>query len=107
MSWVLPTLTIVLPVISSAATWIVGSRKRNNSFIKDLQNSIDLLAEKYTDTLDKLTELRCENAELKSAQSQMLLEIKSLRIENQELKKNIDKLNEKLSSIKSFTRKTK
>lgn len=36
--------TYIIPLFTAAIGWLVGSRKRKNDFLKDLQASIDLLS---------------------------------------------------------------
>lgn len=36
--------TYIIPLFTAAVGWLVGSRKRKNDFLKDLQASIDLLS---------------------------------------------------------------
>ena len=36
--------TYIIPLFSAAVGWLVGSRKRKNDFLKDLQASINLLS---------------------------------------------------------------
>lgn len=89
-------LTVVLPMISSAVTWLLTKRKRNNNFISELQGSIDLLSEKYTEALDQLTIIRAENLELRTLQREMTNEIEDLKLKNNQLRKNIEYLKTKL-----------
>jgi peptidoglycan hydrolase CwlO-like protein len=103
-NWLLPTLTIVLPVISSAVTWGVSRRQRNNSFIANLQQSIDLLSEKYTKALNELIMLREENNDLKAMQHELLCSLRRLEAENKELKVVIDGMNLKINKLKTVSR---
>jgi peptidoglycan hydrolase CwlO-like protein len=100
----LPILTITLPVISSAVTYVVSKRKRNNSFIADLQSSIDLLSDKYTKALNELIMLREENNDLKAMQHELLCSLRRLEAENKELKVVIDDMNLKINKLKTVSR---
>lgn len=52
--------------ISSVITWVVTRRNRDNSFLSDLQNSINILSDNYTRTLNELTDMKLSNANLDS-----------------------------------------
>lgn len=59
-SVVMQILTWALPsgFLSSVVTWLVTRRQRNNDFLASLQKSIDLLTEKYTETLNENVRLQ-------------------------------------------------
>ncbi len=104
MEWALAILTLVLPVVSSAVTWTVSKRKRNNDFLGNLQGSIDLLSVKYTESLNELAIVRKENLELRTLQQQMIIEVAGLKKENAGLRAEIAELNERLNNIKTITK---
>ena len=101
---------VVLPALG----WIVGRRQQNNTFLGELQESINLLAAKNGDQMNEILKLREEIIKLRSenleqskeiaAQSR---EIASLKKENGELKKQVADLQEKLSGIKTITREAR
>lgn len=97
-------LAITLPVVSSVVTWFVARKKRNNDFLADLQASIDLLSEKYNDSLRELIEVKAQNSKLLIAQNEMKEQIENLTKENETLKSTVDELNERLSNVKTITR---
>lgn len=102
---VLTALTpYVLSLLSVIVGWFIGRRKRNNDFISELQHSIDLLSEKYTNTLNQLISVKQQNAELIINQNSMALDMKELRAENAGLKKEIEELTLKLQDVKIITR---
>ena len=98
-------LSILFPIISAAGGWFVGRRKRNNDFISDLQNSIDLLTSKYTATLNELVTVKEQNAKLLIGQNEMAAELKAVREENSALKKEVEELTTQLANVKIITRK--
>ncbi|MFA6729077.1 MAG: hypothetical protein WCS17_12815 [Prevotella sp.] len=98
-------LAIILPVVSSVVTWWVARKKRNNDFLAELQDSIDLLSQKYNDALQQLVEVRGQNSELLISQKEMKVQMDELKRENSVLKKTIDDLNERLSNVKTITRR--
>ncbi len=85
--------TFVLPAVTAAAGWIVGSRKRRNDFLKDLQASIDLLSS--------------ENRRLLSDITAVNTEIVAVRRENEELKASVDRLCAKNAQLKDEVRQLK
>jgi len=102
-------LSTILPYIVSIATFVAGlftgRRKRRNDCLQELQTSIDLLTGKNTDLIKKIVDvnaevimLRNENAELKVGQERLLKE-------NAQLREELKELNEKLSNVKTITRK--
>lgn len=101
--------TAIIGYVFSAVTgvtgWLVGRRKQQNDFLSDLQGSINMLAEENAKLLKELIAVRRENATLMSNQEQMKIEIEALRKENEALRVEIGELNERLSGIKTITRK--
>ena len=70
--------TYIIPLTTAAAGWVVGSRKRRNDFLKDLQASIDLLSSENRRLLADITAVNAE--------------IVAVRKENEELKASVDRL---------------
>ena len=70
--------TYIIPLVSAAAGWLAGSRKRRNDFLKDLQASIDLLSSENRRLLADITAVNAE--------------IVAVRKENEELKASVDRL---------------
>lgn len=117
MDWTTIIIALLTP-ITGVVCWFAGKHKRRNDFISDLQSSIDLLSEKYTDTLNKLTLAQGLNQGLQTGQTAMLNELKEVRKENaalklaleeikQEntlLKKTVDNLRLQLDGIKTITK---
>ncbi|MBS4057759.1 MAG: hypothetical protein KGZ82_10625 [Bacteroidales bacterium] len=78
--------------VASAVTWLVSRRKRNNDFLSELQNSINLLTENYTRTLNELIEVKAQNANLMSRVNELQIEVQQLKGENAGLLKKINEL---------------
>lgn len=91
--------------LTGIAGWIVGRKKQNNNFISELQDSINLLAQKNSELLKEVVDLRQQNAGLLANQAEMKREMAVLRKENAALKKEVENLNDKLSNVKTITRK--
>ena len=70
--------TYIIPLFTAAVGWLVGSRKRKNDFLKDLQASIDLLSSENRKLLADITAVNSE--------------IVAVRKENEELKASVDRL---------------
>lgn len=100
-------VTAVVSLLTAFGGWFVGRRKRNNDFLGELQNSIDLLTEKYTKTLSELIEVKEQNAKLLIGQNEMSLELKAVREENCLLKKEVEELTSQLQNVKIITRQAK
>ena len=96
----------ILPAgaLGSVATWWSTRRKRDNDFIADLQDSINLLAETNKTLLAELVEVKKQNAQLVVNQEKMKNEIGLLRDENKSLREMVSDLNEKLENVKTITR---
>ncbi|HMM16310.1 MAG TPA: hypothetical protein PKC47_02100 [Petrimonas sp.] len=97
-------LDLIMPALTGIVGWIAGTKKRNNDFLSDLQESINLLSERNKDLLQEVVTLRGENADLLSNQKMMQGEISQLRAENKLLRDEVELLNERLTGIKTITR---
>jgi hypothetical protein len=86
--------------LTSLATWMVSRRKRNNDFLGELQNSINVLTENYTKTLNELVTVKQQNAELLIQMADLQLQIAKLKEENAKLICKINELNKLIKSTK-------
>jgi len=86
--------------VASLLTWLFSKKRRDNDFLSALQNSINILTENYTITLNKLVEVQRQNAELIAGQLTMQSEINTLKKENSKL---LEKINELTKLLKSKT----
>ena len=78
--------TYIIPLFTAAVGWLVGSRKRKNDFLKDLQSSINLLSAENKRLLEEITNANTE--------------IVAVRKENEELKASVDRLCTENSQLK-------
>lgn len=96
----------VLPVITGAISWVaaqyVTKNKRKTDAINDLNQSLETMVDKYTQTLNTLTEVQKKNVELINGQNKMQNELIQLRKENEELRREVQLLNEKLENVKTI-----
>ena len=86
----------LVPMITAAAGWLAGKRKRRNDFLKNMQDSIDILSMENKRLLEDLTNvnrevvaLRRENGELKYSVDQLCKENVQLKEEVRNLKNRI------------------
>jgi len=94
------TITIItdclVPMITAAAGWLAGKRKRRNDALKSMQDSIDILSMENKRLIQDLTTvnrevvaLRRENGELKTSVDQLCKENAQLKTEVQDLRKQL------------------
>lgn len=85
---------VFLPYIASAITglfgWVVGKKRQDNNFIKELQDSINLLAKDNRELREELITVRKEYM-----RQSILLE--QISAENKLLKEQIDTLTKRLT----------
>lgn len=88
-------LVFLLPggAIGSVVTWFATRRERKAGVLSKLQESIDLLTNKYTEALDENVQLKADNAKLLANQ-------RSLEAKIDELNVKIDILTEQLNTKK-------
>lgn len=97
-------IDLLMPIVTGIAGWLAGSKKRNNDFLSELQQSINLLSQENKELLVEVVALRKENAYLLSNQENMQLEISCLRKENEQLRVEVEELNSRLAGVKTITR---
>ena len=86
----------LVPIVTAAAGWLAGKRKRRNDFLKNMQESIDILSMENKRLIEDLTTvnrevvaLRKENGELKYSVDQLCKENVQLKEEVRNLKNRI------------------
>ena len=86
----------LVPMITAAAGWLAGSRKRRNDALKSMQDSIDILSTENKRLIEDLTTvnrevvaLRRENGELKTSVDQLCKENAQLKTEVQDVRKQL------------------
>ncbi len=90
--------TYIIPLFTATVGWIVGSRKRKNDFLQDLQASINLLSaenkrllEEITNTNAEIVAVRKENEELKASVDRLCAENSQLKDEIRQLREQVAK----------------
>ena len=86
----------LVPIVTAAAGWLAGKRKRRNDFLKNMQDSIDILSMENKRLIEDLTNvnrevvaLRKENGELKYSVDQPCKENVQLKEEVRNLRNRI------------------
>jgi len=107
---ILDVVNVVTTGVAGVVGWVVGRRKQKNDFLSELQNSIDLLAEKNKQQMEEILSLRDrvirlqdENSVTRKQQTEEIvklnMEVVKLRDENFLLRKEVEALNEKLQNV--------
>ena len=89
-------ISYAAPALTAAAGWLAGKRKRRNDFLKNMQDSIDILSMENKRLIEDLTNvnrevvaLRKENGELKYSVDKLCRENAQLKTEVQDLRKQL------------------
>lgn len=93
-----------IATLTSLAGWIVGRKKRNNSFLEDLQRSIDALAAKNAEQMNEILKLREEVVNLRAENLAQSKEILALREDNKFLTEQVESLRNQLAGVKTITK---
>lgn len=83
----------VLGLIGTPIAWLAGRRKANNDFLRDLQDSIDLLSEKNKSLLEEVVQLRLENSQLQINQQALMRQLEALREESEAMSAVLKEMN--------------
>ncbi|MDN4753157.1 hypothetical protein QYZ87_03665 [Porphyromonadaceae bacterium W3.11] len=92
MDWNL-LIGTVLGLIGTPIAWFAGRRKANNDFLRDLQDSIDLLSEKNKSLLEEVVQLRLENSQLQVNQQELMRQLEALREESEAMSAVLKEMN--------------
>ena len=88
--------TYIVPAITAAVGWLVGTRKRNNDFLQDLQSSIDLLSSENKKLLEDITAVNTEIVAVRKENEELKAAVEKLCKENSLLKEEVKQLKDKL-----------
>lgn len=83
--------TTLITVATNIATFFVTKRKKDNDFLADLQNSIDLLSSRYNAALEELCAVKKTNVELTYKVNQLITENETLRADLKRLSSCINR----------------
>lgn len=92
--------TYIIPLFTATVGWLVGSRKRKNDFLKDLQASIDLLSSENRKRLVDITVVNSEIVAVRKENEELKASVDRLCTENSQLKDEIRQLREQLKRQK-------
>ena len=92
--------TYIIPLFTATVGWIVGSRKRKNDFLKDLQASIDLLSSENRKLLADITAVNSEIVAVRKENEELKASVNRLCTENSQLKDEIRQLREQIKRQK-------
>ena len=92
--------TYILPLFTAAIGWLVGSRKRKNDFLKDLQASIDLLSSENRKLLADITAVNSEIVAVRKENEELKASVDRLCAENSQLKDEVRQLREQIKRQK-------
>ncbi len=88
--------TYIIPLFTATIGWLVGTRKRKNDFLKDLQASIDLLSSENRKLLADITAVNSEIVAVRKENEELKASVDRLCTENSQLKDEVRQLREQL-----------
>lgn len=92
--------TYIIPLFTAAIGWLVGSRKRKNDFLKDIQASIDLLSSENRKLLADITAVNSEIVAVRKENEELKASVDRLCTENSQLKDEVRQLREQIKRQK-------
>lgn len=92
--------TYIIPLFTATIGWIVGSRKRKNDFLKDLQASIDLLSSENRKLLADITAVNSEIVAVRKENEELKASVDRLCTENSQLKDEVRQLREQVAKAR-------
>ena len=96
-----PTISLItdclVPMITAAAGWLAGKRKRRNDFLKNMQDSIDLLSVENKRLLKDLTAVNNEVVALRKENGELKYSVDQLCKENVQLKEEVRNLRTRIT----------
>ncbi len=96
-----PTISIItdclVPMITAAAGWLAGKRKRRNDFLKNMQESIDILSMENKRLIEDLTTVNREVVALRRENGELKYSVDQLCKENVQLKEEVRNLRTRIT----------
>lgn len=92
--------TYIIPLFTAMVGWLVGSRKRKNDFLKDLQASIDLLSSENRRLLADITAVNTEIVAVRKEDEELKASVDRLCTESSQLKDEVRQLREQIKQQK-------
>ena len=87
----------LVPIITAAAGWLAGKRKRRNDFLKNMQDSIDILSMENKRLLEDLTNVNREVVALRRENGELKYSVDQLCKENVQLKEEVRNLRTRIT----------
>ena len=96
-----PTISLItdclVPMITAAAGWLAGKRKRRNDFLKNMQESIDILSMENKRLIEDLTTVNREVVALRRENGELKYSVDQLCKENVQLKEEVRNLRTRIT----------
>lgn len=96
-----PTISLItdclVPMITAAAGWLAGKRKRRNDFLKNMQESIDILSMENKRLIEDLTTVNREVVALRRENGELKYSVDQLCKENIQLKEEVRNLRTRIT----------
>ncbi len=96
-----PTISLItdclVPLITAAAGWLAGKRKRRNDFLKNMQESIDILSMENKRLIEDLTTVNREVVALRKENGELKYSVDQLCKENVQLKEEVRNLRTRMT----------
>ena len=87
----------LVPIITAAAGWLAGKRKRRNDFLKNMQESIDILSMENKRLIEDLTTVNREVVALRRENGELKYSVDQLCKENVQLKEEVRNLRTRIT----------
>ena len=96
-----PTISLItdclVPLITAAAGWLAGKRKRRNDFLKNMQDSIDILSMENKRLIEDLTTVNREVVALRKENGELKYSVDQLCKDNVQLKEDVRNLRTRIT----------
>ncbi len=96
-----PTISLItdclVPMITAAAGWLAGKRKRRNDALKSMQDSIDILSMENKRLIEDLTTVNREVVALRRENGELKYSVDQLCKENIQLKEEVRNLRTRIT----------
>lgn len=93
-----------LSLLTTLGGYFLGRKQQKNTFLQDMQKSIDLLSGENNRLLQELVNVNNELLNLRQENSRLLLGQQEMKRENASLVKDIAMLKRKLDDLKNITK---
>lgn len=87
----------LVPMITATAGWLAGKRKRRNDFLKNMQESIDILSMENKRLIEDLTTVNREVVALRRENGELKYSVDQLCKENIQLKEEVRNLRTRIT----------